>query len=63
MEELPWDTLQSKLIHKNPWYKLRQDQVLTHTGVEATYTFVDHPGAVAIVPVTLGRPGCADQPI
>jgi 8-oxo-dGTP pyrophosphatase MutT (NUDIX family) len=48
----PWKTLASKIIHTNPWYRLRQDQVQTHTNAEITYTYMDHPGSVAIVPVT-----------
>jgi len=49
----PWKTLTSKRIYENPWYALRQDQVRTHTGTEITYTFMEHPGAVAVVSVTL----------
>jgi len=48
----PWKTLLSKKIYENAWYALRQDQVCTHTGAEITYTFMDHPGAVAVVSVT-----------
>jgi 8-oxo-dGTP pyrophosphatase MutT (NUDIX family) len=48
----PWKTLSSEKIYENPWYSLRQDQVRTHTGAEITYTYMDHPGAVAVVPVT-----------
>lgn len=48
----PWKTLASERIYANPWYALRQDRVQTHTGAEITYTFMEHPGAVAVVPVT-----------
>jgi ADP-ribose pyrophosphatase len=48
----PWETLSSKRIYENPWYALRQDQVRTHNGAEITYTFMEHPGAVSVVPVT-----------
>ena len=48
----PWDTLSSQKIYENSWYALRQDQVRTHTGKQITYTFMEHPGAVAVVPVT-----------
>lgn len=48
----PWKTLSSERIYENPWYALRQDQVQTHTGAEITYTFMEHPGAVAVVPIT-----------
>ena len=53
----PWETLASKKIYENAWYALRQDQVRTHTGKQITYTYMEHPGAVAVVPVT------ADQKI
>ena len=48
----PWKTLSSELIYENPWYALRQDQLRTHTGKQITYTYMEHPGAVAVVPVT-----------
>ncbi|MFH1632661.1 MAG: NUDIX hydrolase [Chloroflexota bacterium] len=50
--DLPWETLASERIFENPWFALRQDQVRTHTGAEITYTFMQHPGVVAVVPVT-----------
>ncbi len=52
MSKQPWKTLQTKIIHSNPWYRLREDQVQTHSGAEITYTYVDHPGCVAVVPIT-----------
>ena len=48
----PWKTLTSERIFENPWFALRHDRVETHTGAEITYTFMEHPGAVAVVPVT-----------
>ena len=48
----PWETLESEEIFRNSWFGLRQDRVRTHTGAELTYTFMEHPGAVAVVPVT-----------
>ncbi|MBN1665661.1 MAG: NUDIX hydrolase, partial [Anaerolineales bacterium] len=48
----PWQTLSSEIIYQNPWYALRQDRVRTHLGAEITYTFMEHPGAVAVVPIT-----------
>lgn len=48
----PWVTLASERIYQNPWFALRQDQVRTHTGAQITYTYMEHPGAVAVVPVT-----------
>jgi ADP-ribose pyrophosphatase len=48
----PWKTVSSEQIYANAWYALRQDQVQTHTGKQITYTYMEHPGAVAVVPVT-----------
>ncbi len=48
----PWQTLSSKIVHRTPWFELRQDQVRTHNNTEITYTFMDHPGVAAVVPVT-----------
>ncbi len=48
----PWVTLDSERIYQNPWYAIRQDRVRTHTGAEITYTYMEHPGAVAVVPLT-----------
>ncbi len=48
----PWEMLSSQKIYENPWYALREDQVRTHTGKQITYTYMEHPGAVAVVPIT-----------
>jgi ADP-ribose pyrophosphatase len=48
----PWQALSSELPLVNPWYSIRRDRVRTHLGDEITYTYIDHPGAVYIVPVT-----------
>ena len=47
-----WETLDSRLLWQSPWYNLRQDRVRTPAGHEFTYTIVEHPGAVWVVPVT-----------
>ena len=47
-----WETLDSKYLWRSRWYNLRQDRLRTPEGGEFTYTLVDHPGAVWIVPVT-----------
>ncbi len=47
-----WETLSSCFLWQSRWYHLRQDQVRTQDGHEFTYTIVDHPGAVWVVPVT-----------
>jgi ADP-ribose pyrophosphatase len=47
-----WETLDTRFLWQSRWYNLRQDRVRTQTGHEFTYTVVDHPGAVWVVPVT-----------
>jgi ADP-ribose pyrophosphatase len=47
-----WETLDSRYLWKSQWYNLRQDRLRTPSGHKFTYTFVDHPGAVWVVPVT-----------
>jgi ADP-ribose pyrophosphatase len=47
-----WETLDSHFLWQSQWYNLRQDRVRTQDGHEFTYTLVDHPGAVWVVPVT-----------
>jgi ADP-ribose pyrophosphatase len=47
-----WETLDSRFLWQSKWYNLRQDRLRTQDGHEFTYTLVDHPGAVWVVPVT-----------
>ncbi len=47
-----WQILESRFLWQSHWYSLRQDRLRTSAGDEFTYTLVDHPGAVWIVPVT-----------
>ena len=47
-----WETLDSKHIWRSHWYNLRQDRLRTPAGREFTYTLIDHPGAVWVVPVS-----------
>ena len=47
-----WETLSSRFLWQSRWYNLRQDHIRTQDGHEFTYTIVDHPGAVWVVPIT-----------
>ena len=47
-----WETLKTEYLWQSQWYNLRQDHLRTPEGHEFTYTVVDHPGAVWVVPVT-----------
>jgi ADP-ribose pyrophosphatase len=50
----PWQTLDTKKLVTTEWLSVREDRVKTHTGSEITYTFVEHPGAVFVVPLIGG---------
>ena len=47
-----YQTVSSSYIWKSKWYNLRQDEIRTPDGGRGTYTVVEHPGAVWVVPVT-----------
>jgi ADP-ribose pyrophosphatase len=47
-----WETLSTRFLWQSRWYNLRQDRLRAPDGHEFTYTLVDHPGAVWVVPVT-----------
>jgi ADP-ribose pyrophosphatase len=47
-----WDTLASRYLWQSRWYNLREDRLRTQAGHEFTYTVIEHPGAVWVVPVT-----------
>lgn len=49
----PWQTLSAERPLVTAWYSIRQDRVRTHTGDEISYTYIDHPGAVYVVPLTV----------
>ena len=48
----PYHTLNSRTVWSSPWYALRQDQIRLPDGSEGTYTVVEKPDAVWIIPVT-----------
>jgi ADP-ribose pyrophosphatase len=47
-----WEALDSNYLWQSKWYNLRQDRLRTESGFEFTYTIVEHPGAVWVVPIT-----------
>jgi ADP-ribose pyrophosphatase len=49
--ERPFTVLSSHVVWDSPWYRLRQDQIRTRDGRELTYTIIDKPPAIWIVPV------------
>jgi ADP-ribose pyrophosphatase len=42
----------SRYLWQSRWYNLRQDRLCAPDGQEYTYTIVEHPGAVWVVPLT-----------
>ena len=46
----PWRTLGSRIIAENPWFRLRQDDVIRPDGERGTYNTVLAPPAVGVVP-------------
>jgi ADP-ribose pyrophosphatase len=48
----PYQTLSSRYLWQSRWYNLRQDQLCATDGSEVTYTVIEKPAAVWIVPVT-----------
>jgi ADP-ribose pyrophosphatase len=46
-----WKTLSSKIVHRNPWWRLRKDIFKTHTGKKGVYYVIDIKESVFIIPV------------
>ena len=48
----PWKTLSTKIIYKNKWMRLREDQVITLSGTKGIYGVIEAFPALGIVPLT-----------
>lgn len=48
----PIKTKSSQVVWSCPWYRVRQDEIITPDGKPGVYNVVEHPGAVWIIPVT-----------
>jgi ADP-ribose pyrophosphatase len=56
LPDQPYQTLHSRYIWRSQWYALREDQVRFPDGSLGTFTMVEKPGSVYIVPqLTDGR--------
>lgn len=47
-----WKTLDSKLIYKNPWMKVREDKIIHPNGKEGVYSVVDIASGIFTVALT-----------
>jgi 8-oxo-dGTP pyrophosphatase MutT (NUDIX family) len=50
-----WEKLSSKYVHENPWYKVRQDNVVMPNGQEGTYNVIEGGASVFMIPMTTDR--------
>lgn len=48
----PWRKLSSRLVYKNDWITLREDQVITPSGTKGIYGIVEPYPAIGVVPIT-----------
>ncbi len=51
-KRLGWHLLRTRYLYLSPWHRLRQDRVRLPSGEVITYTYQEHAGFVAVVPVT-----------
>lgn len=50
-----WQIRASRHLYQSHWYNVRQDDIRLPDGQEITFTQIEHPGFVSIVPVTPDR--------
>lgn len=48
----PFTTLTSRIAWSCPWYRVRQDEIITPDGRPGVYNVIEKPDAVWIVPIT-----------
>jgi ADP-ribose pyrophosphatase len=51
MSDQPYQTLDSRLIWRSPWYALREDRVRFPDGSEGSYTVIAKRAAVWVLPI------------
>lgn len=49
--DLGWHTVSSRYLYQCPWFKVRCDHIARLGAPEGTYTYIEHPGSVFVVPV------------
>lgn len=50
-EENPWKTVGTREVYRNPWFSLREDQVIRPDGKPGIYAVVEPKIATGIVPI------------
>src|SRR5690349_10434304 len=45
----PWKTISSKVVHKNKWFSVRKDNVITPSGKPGEYNVVESSDSVFII--------------
>ncbi len=51
MPDSRWRCADSRYLFQSRWYAVRQDELISPDGDKITYTVVEHPGFVVIVPL------------
>lgn len=46
-----WKRRDSRYLYRSRWFNVRQDDLTLPTGEDITYTLMEHPGYVVVVPV------------
>lgn len=44
-----WEKIKSKIVHKNPWFSLREDDVIIPNGKRGKYYYIDNVKSVATI--------------
>ena len=52
-EKLGWQHTGTQHIYQNQWLRIRQDSVRRAGYGETTYTYIEHPGSVVVVPYSV----------
>lgn len=46
-----WRRRARRTLFESPWFRLRQDDITLPSGEDITYTWLEHPGYVVVVPL------------
>lgn len=47
----PWKTISTKVVYKNPWIEVREDQVIDPRGDKTIYGYTHIPRTVGVIPL------------